>query len=100
ASPGEALAAPTRGFEAGPPPRLALPFYGDTAVPDARFDTYKRTFGDRFEAIEIDPADARDDPRMRPHSVLTIHLKDDDPEGPTKRAEQRVIQFFKERTGA
>ena len=32
-----------------------------------------------------------------PHSVLTLHLKE---EGPTKAAEQRVIQFFRERTGA
>jgi hypothetical protein len=29
--------------------------------------------------------------------VLTLHLKE---EGPTKAAEQRVIQFFRERTGA
>jgi hypothetical protein len=35
-----------------------------------------------------------------PHSVLTIHLKDDDPDGPTKQAEQRVIAFLRERTGA
>ncbi len=54
---------------------------------------------DRFEAIEIDPAQAQHDPRAAPHSVLTIHLKDDDPAGPTKRAEQRVIQFFREQTG-
>jgi hypothetical protein len=32
--------------------------------------------------------------------VLTLHLVDDDPEGPTKRAEERVIAFFKARTGA
>jgi hypothetical protein len=37
---------------------------------------------------------------MTPHSVLTIHLRDDDPGGPTKRAEARVIQFFRERLGA
>jgi hypothetical protein len=37
---------------------------------------------------------------MAAHSVLTINLRDDDPDGPTKKAEQRVIQFFKERTGA
>ena len=29
---------------------------------------------------------------------LAVNLKDDDPEGPTKQAEQRVIAFFKERT--
>jgi len=80
---------------------IGLRFFGDTFVPDARFDTYKREFGERFEAIEIDPKDARADTRMAmPHSVLTIHLNDDDPDGPTKRAEQRVIQFFKERTAA
>jgi dienelactone hydrolase len=79
---------------------MGLRFFGDGYVPDARFDTYRREFGDSFEAIEIDPKDARPDPRMAPHSVLTIHLKDDDPDGPTKQAEQRVIAFFKERTGA
>jgi hypothetical protein len=35
---------------------------------------------------------------MVAHSVLTIHLRDDEPDGPTKRAEARVIAFFKERT--
>ena len=79
---------------------LGLRFFGDRTVPDARFATYRREFGDRFEAIEIDPKDAQPFGPMRAHSVLTIHLRDDDPEGPTKRAEQRVIAFFKERTGA
>jgi dienelactone hydrolase len=79
---------------------IGLRFFGDSFVPDARFDALKATFGDRFEAIEIDAKDAQPDPRMSPHSVLTIHLKDDDPDGPTKKAEQRVIAFFKERTGA
>ena len=36
---------------------------------------------------------------MAPHSVLTLHLRNDDPDGPTKRAEQRVIEFFAERLG-
>ncbi|MFI4933987.1 MAG: dienelactone hydrolase family protein [Caulobacterales bacterium] len=79
---------------------IGLRFFGDGFVPDARFETYRREFGEAFEAIEIDPKDALADPRMAPHSVLTLHLKDDDPEGPTKQAEQRVIAFFKERTGA
>jgi dienelactone hydrolase len=79
---------------------MALRFRGDPFVPDARFETLKRDFGDRLEAVELDPADARPDPRMPAHSVLTLHLKDDDPTGPTKRCEERVIAFFKERTGA
>lgn len=76
---------------------IGLRFYGDPFVPDARFDTYKREFGDRFEAIELDPKDARPGPLKHPHSVLTVNLAD---EGPTKAAEERVLAFFKERTGA
>ncbi len=80
---------------------IGLRFFGDPFVPDERFDTYKREFGAAFEAIEIDPKEARVDERMRtPHSVLTLHLKDDDRGGPTKKAEERVIAFFRERTGA
>ncbi len=71
-------------------------FKSDVMVPDARFETYRREFGDKFEAIELEDADAKPAERP-PHSVLTIHLKED---GPTKAAEQRVIAFFKERTGA
>ncbi len=79
---------------------IGLRFYDDPFVPDARFDTLKREFGDRFEAIEIDARDGVQGTHMAPHSVLTIHLKDDDPEGPTRKAEERVIAFFKARTGA
>ena len=79
---------------------MGLRFHGDPFIDDERFDMLKRTFGDRFEAIELQPEDARQGTGMKPHSVLTIHLDDDDPEGPTKRAERRVIEFFKERTGA
>jgi hypothetical protein len=76
---------------------IGLRFKGDPFVPDARFETYRREFGDRFEAIELDPEDAAPGPLKHPHSVLTVNLKED---GPTKAAETRVIQFFKERTGA
>ena len=79
---------------------IGMRFYGDAFVPDARFDALKREFGDKFEAIEINAEDGRPDPRMAAHSVVTLHLNDDDPDGPTKKAEQRVIAFFKERTGA
>jgi dienelactone hydrolase len=76
---------------------IGLRFRGDPFVPDARFETYRREFGDRFEAIELDPEDAAPGPLKHPHSVLTVNLKED---GPTKAAETRVIQFFKERTAA
>lgn len=80
---------------------LGLRFRGDPYVPDARFEAYRRAIGPRFEAVELDPKDAAPNTMMAtPHSVLTIHLKDDDPDGPTKQTEQRVIAFFKERTAA
>jgi len=75
---------------------LALRFKSDKAVPDARFETLRREFGERFEAIELEDADAAKSDRP-PHSVLTIHMRED---GPTKAAEQRVIAFLKERTAA
>lgn len=75
---------------------MGLRFKSDALVPDARFATLKREFGDKFEAIELEDEDARPSERP-PHSVLTVHLNDD---GPSKDAERRVIAFFKERTGA
>jgi dienelactone hydrolase len=77
---------------------IGLRFFGDGAVPDARFDTLKREFGSKFEAIEIAAKDSEPGP-MGAHSVLTINLQDR-PGTPTKLAEERVIAFFKERTGA
>lgn len=76
---------------------LGLRFHGDPFVPDERFATYKSCFGERFEAIELDPADAAPGPLKNPHSVLTLNLRDDDPAGPTRRAEARVIEFFAQR---
>ncbi|HVJ52178.1 MAG TPA: dienelactone hydrolase family protein [Aliidongia sp.] len=75
---------------------IGLRFKSDATVPDARFDAYRQAFGDRFEAIELEDADAQPG-NGHPHSVLTVHMRED---GPTKAAEQRVIAFFKERTGA
>jgi dienelactone hydrolase len=80
---------------------IGLRFKGDPAVPDARWETFKATFGAGFEAIEIADADGRQAlAQAHPHSVLTLNLRDDDPLGPTKRAEERVIAFFKARTRA
>ena len=76
---------------------IGLRFKSDKLVPDARFAALKSTFGDAFEAIELEDADAEPSPLMAPHSVLTLHLKAD---GPSKEAEARVIAFFKERTSA
>jgi hypothetical protein len=98
ASPAEIACAKDR-FEKEDLSMIGLRFHGDPLVPAERFDTYKKTFGDRFEAIELDPKDAAPGPLKNPHSVLTINLEDR-PGTPTKLAEERVIAFFKERTGA
>jgi len=80
---------------------LGLRFGGDSYVPPERFAALSAALGPRFEAVELDPKDAAPNPLMAmPHSVLTLHLKDDDPDGPTKQVEQRVIAFFKARTAA
>ncbi|HXL99762.1 MAG TPA: hypothetical protein VN932_07505, partial [Rhizomicrobium sp.] len=98
ASPAEIKCAKDR-FEKEDLTMIGLRFFEDPFVPDERFDMYKREFGNRFEAIELDPKDAKPGPGRGAHSVLTINLKDA-PGEPTKLAEERVIQFFKDRTGA
>ena len=71
---------------------IGLRFRGDVFVPGDRFERYKAEFGERFEAIELEDSEAKPS-RIPPHSVLTVHL-DDRPGTPTKRAEQRVIEFL------
>jgi dienelactone hydrolase len=92
----EEVACARRRFRDGGLSLIGLRFKSDKGVPDARFETYRREFGDKFEAIELEEKDAAPSSRA-PHSVLTVHLRED---GPTKAAEQRVIAFFKERTHA
>ena len=75
---------------------LGLRYKSDRMVPDARFDRYAREFGDRFERIDLEDADARPNTGMSPHSVLTIHLPTD---GPGRAAETRTIAFFRHRLG-
>lgn len=97
-SPDEVASAKRR-FEDEGLSAICLRFKGDTLVPTARIDTFKRTFGEAMEVIDLDDADGRMAlGRPHPHSVLTINLQDDDPDGPTRKAEARVIAFFKERT--
>lgn len=94
-SPTEIACARAR-FETEDLSMIGLRFKGDAMVGQARFDRYRAEFGDRFEAIELEDADAAPSP-IAPHSTLTLHLA---PEGPTKAAETRVIDFFRQRTGA
>jgi dienelactone hydrolase len=80
---------------------LGLRFEGDAYVPPERFAALQAALGPRFEGVVLDPKDAAPNTMMSmAHSVLTIHLNDADPDGPTKRVEERVIAFFKQRTAA
>jgi dienelactone hydrolase len=78
---------------------MGLRFKGDPFVPEARFDRLREAFGARFEAVELEDADALAVAGRPPHSVLTINLRDE-PGSATKRVEEKVIAFFKERTAA
>jgi dienelactone hydrolase len=78
---------------------IGLRFKSDAFVPNGRFETLKAEFGDKFEAIELEDEDALPGTGMKPHSVLTLHL-DDRPGTATKKVEERVIAFFKQRVGA
>jgi len=93
----EEIACARRRFDDENLSMIGLRFKGDYLVRSGRFDTYRREFGARFEAIELDDIDADPKAPGHAHSVLTIHLNDTDPDGPTRRAEARVINFFKER---
>ena len=77
---------------------IGLRFEGDCYVPKERFEMLRASFGDKFETYEIDAQFARQGTGFPAHSVLTVHLDTSDPEGPTLRARNRVIAFFKERT--
>ena len=81
---------------------IGLRFRGDPFVPAERFETLNREFGARFEEILLEPGDAGrpDGIEMAPHAVLTLHLDDEDPDGPTKRAEQYLIRHFAATLGA
>ena len=95
ASPAEIACAKMR-FESEDLSLLGLRYKSDSFVPDARFARYKAEFGERFEAIELEDADARQGTGMAPHSVLTVHLP---ASGPGKDAETRTIAFFAQRLG-
>ncbi len=79
---------------------IGLRFKGDPIVTKERFQSFRDAFGDKFEAIELEDEDAEPAPGFGPHSVLTLNLRDGDPNSMTRQTERRVIAFFKERTGA
>ena len=74
---------------------LGLRFHGDPFCKAERFQRLRETFGDAFEAIELDPACANPAGPKPVHSVLTNHLIDEEGQ-PTRAALDRVLSFFAE----
>lgn len=74
---------------------LGLRFLGDPFCQAERFQRLRETFGEAFEAIELDPSTANPNAIGRPHSVLTNHLIDEAGQ-PTRAALDRVLAFLHE----
>ncbi len=74
---------------------LGLRFHGDPFCPPERFRKLRETFGDAFEAIELDPSTANPKGPRPIHSVLTNHLIDEAGQ-PTRAALDRVLAFLHE----
>jgi len=76
---------------------LAYRFAGDSFCRAARFASYQQALGDRFQAHVLpDSAANPDAPMKNPHSVVTLHLVDED-NHPTRQALDEIIGFFKMR---
>ncbi|QEU91035.1 dienelactone hydrolase [Streptomyces kanamyceticus] len=76
---------------------LGLRFSGDTLVPDDRFATLRRHFGDAFEVIELDSAPGNEAGfGKHAHAVLTEEVRET-PGHPALAARERVVGFLRER---
>lgn len=74
---------------------LGLRFKGDPMCRAERFEQLRQTFGEAFEAIELDNCHARRGTPIPPHSMLTTHLIDEAGQ-PTRMALDRVLGFLRE----
>ena len=73
---------------------LGLRFKSDRFVPGERFDFLREQLGDAFVCVELEDVDANPESQMKPHSVLTEHLIDQ--EGtPTRAALDQVLELFR-----
>ncbi len=78
---------------------LGYRFEGDGFCKAARFETLERALGDRFKGTTFPDSAALPDAPMKPHSVVTLHLIDDEGE-PTRGAVDEILAFFKHRLTA
>lgn len=76
---------------------LAYRFAGDKFCKAQRFAAYEKALGDRFcPRVLPDSAANPNTPVSNPHSVVTLHLIDEEGE-PTRAARDEILEFFKSR---
>ena len=76
---------------------LAYRFEGDSFCRAARFAAYQQALGDRFQPRVLPDSCANPDaPMKNPHSVVTLHLIDEQNQ-PTRKAVDEIIGFFRMR---
>ncbi|WP_219894014.1 dienelactone hydrolase family protein [Aquisediminimonas profunda] len=76
---------------------LAYRFDGDKFCRAARFEAYEAALGDRFQGRVLPDSAARPNTQMKnPHSVVTLHLIDEEGQ-PTRAARDEILEFFRMR---
>jgi dienelactone hydrolase len=75
---------------------LAYRFEGDSFCKAARFKAYEDALGDRFQGRTLPDSAANSDGPPNPHSVVTLHLIDEDGE-PTRQALDEILEFYRHR---
>jgi len=76
---------------------LAYRFDGDKFCKAARFAAYEAALGDRFQGRVLPDSAARPNTAMKnPHSVVTLHLIDEEGQ-PTREARDEILDFFRTR---
>lgn len=75
---------------------LAYRFEGDSFCRGERFSDYEEALGDRFVGRVLPDESARKGTPMHPHSVVTLHLIDEEGQ-PTRAALDEIIAFYRMR---
>lgn len=75
---------------------LGYRFEGDPMCKQAKFAAYEQALGDRFIGTSIPDNAANPDGPEPAHSVVTLHLIDDEGQ-PTRKALDEIISFYKQR---
>jgi len=75
---------------------LAYRFEGDPFCRAERFAAYEQALGDRFQGRVLPDSAAAKGTPMPPHSVVTMHLIDEEGE-PTRQAVDEILAFFGKR---